>query len=107
MAKLGTYVVGDQPQFSITCLAAGTTLTDPTVLKVVVRISATETVYTYGVDAQVTRTSLGVYTLTLPQLAAAVAASEIYVRVNATGTVTASDEDYIVVNRTAYTTPLP
>jgi len=107
MPKIGTFDVGDQPRITATFATAAGVLTDPTTVKFVVLIGATATTYTFGVDAAVTKTSAGVFLLTLPQLAAATSGLEIIVRANGTGAVTSSDEDHIVVNRTAFTTPLP
>lgn len=61
--------VGDRPRFVFRFRDYSATLTDPVVVRVVVRAPgtpATETEYVYGTDPAIERISVGVYRFTLP-----------------------------------------
>lgn len=104
---LGKFDVGDQPIFQFEWFSRDGALEDPTTLKVVPRNPAgTETVYVYGVAAEIVKTAVGIYEFTIPQFTAShVGAWSL--RSNATGPTTASFEDTFEVRQTNYTTPLP
>lgn len=110
MSNLGEFPVGARPEFTATFRDTSTppVVVDPTTVQFVVRPQAgAQVVYTYGVDAAVTKTSTGVYKFRHPRLTATDAGKVFHLRSNGGGAYEASDEDTFRCTTTAFTTPLP
>lgn len=69
MAQLGTFDIGDKPVITATFRNTAEVLTDPTTVVFLWQTpDYVEATYTYGVAAEVTRTSLGVFAFAPPTI---------------------------------------
>ena len=98
--------VGDAPVVTFTHRDSTGTINDPTpTFTVVTRSPAgVETSYQYPNTTAITKTAVGVFDFTMPRI---LTGGVWYLRANGTGPVTASWEDEMQVQVSAYTTPLP
>jgi hypothetical protein len=105
---LGTYIVGQAPEFPINMFTSAGELVAPASLKVITRNPAgTETVYTAGSSSEIVNPSTGVYVFTLPRITATQEGAWI-VRCNTTGTGTTWSIVWtFTVPNDPFTTPLP
>lgn len=93
--NIDTFDIGDRIAATATFTNDSDVATDPTTITFRVRTPAgTTTSYVYGTDAEVTKTSTGIYKFTKTVDAAGVWA----VRAVGTGTVVAADEGLFVVD---------
>jgi len=100
--RTGGWLVGDKPRVRATCADVDGMLVDPASLTVLVRDpEGFETSYTYGVDAEITRASLGVFDvfvdLTKP--------GDWFVRWKGAGSLQGAEEVRIRARSSAFTSP--
>lgn len=107
LQTIGEWFVGKKPTFTVQFLNEAGTLADPTDVNFVTHSpGGVETVYEYGVDAEVTKTATGIYKFEMPQLTGAHVGQWI-LRHNGDGAVVTSNEVLFKCLPTDFSTPLP
>lgn len=103
MATLGTVDIGDRPVITATFTSVDNVATDPTTVTFRHKVpSGIETSYVYGIAAEVSRTSTGVFTFTVPTITAS---GIHFVRSVGTGSIATAGESEFGVRITAFVTP--
>jgi hypothetical protein len=105
---VGSFIVGQAPEFTFDVFTSAGTLTAPSSLKVITRNPAgTETVYVLGVASEIATVAAGTYTFTLPVITAAHEGGWLC-RVNLGGSTTTTAKAWtFTVPESGFTTPLP
>jgi hypothetical protein len=103
MTTLGTYDIGDQPVITAEFRDLAGVLADPTAVTFMLRRDSTaEASYVHGTDDEVDKTSTGIYTFTVPVLAAA---GRYVVRSKGTGAVVTASETAFQVRPSGMASP--
>jgi len=97
------YQIGDKVRITVTCKNVTRVISDPDTLRFRFRKpDGTETVWTFGVDAQVVREAVGVFHVDLPLTMASVLTKEWRYRWEAEGTFSAAYEKPLQVDDTGF-----